>query len=70
VLQVGSDNDLGTGLDGRRQHVPVGWIRELESLDEGLVPGDQAVPDGSVPRSSPRATCAPAKASSEQPENY
>lgn len=48
VLQVAGNDDLGTGLDGRRQHVPVGWIRELESLDEGFVPGDQAVPDGSV----------------------
>ena len=46
--QVAGNDDLGTGLDRRCQHVPVGWIRELESFDEGLVPGDQAVPDRSV----------------------
>jgi len=48
--QVAGNDDLGTGLDRRCQHVPVGWIRELKSFNEGLVPGDQAVPDRSVHR--------------------
>lgn len=34
MLQIAGDNDLSTGLDCRCQHVPVGWIRELESLDK------------------------------------
>jgi len=43
MLQVAGDNNLSTGLDRRRQHVPVAWIGELESLGEGFVPGDEAV---------------------------
>jgi hypothetical protein len=40
VFQIAGDYDLGTGLYRRGQYVPVGWIRELESLDEGFVPRD------------------------------
>jgi hypothetical protein len=40
MLQIAGDDHLGTGLDRRCQHVPVGWIRELESFDEGFVSGD------------------------------
>jgi hypothetical protein len=40
MLQIAGDDDLRTGLDRRCQHVPVGWVRELESF----VPGDKAVP--------------------------
>ena len=45
MLQIAGDDHLGTGLDRSCQHVPVGWIRELESFDEGFVPGDEAVLD-------------------------
>jgi hypothetical protein len=34
VFRIADDNDLSTGLDCRCQHVPVGWIREFESLDK------------------------------------
>jgi hypothetical protein len=40
---------LGTGLDRRCQYVPIRWIRELESFDEGFVSGDQADGDQALP---------------------
>ena len=44
-LQIAGDDRLAAGLDRRCQHLPAGWIRELESFGEGFVTGDQAVPD-------------------------
>jgi len=35
-------------LDGRREHVPVVAVRELEAVDQGLVAGDEAVANGFV----------------------
>lgn len=50
MFGIADDNDLSTGLDCRCQHVPVGWIREFESLDKvrSFVSGDEAVPDRQV----------------------
>ena len=48
VLEVRRDDDLGAGLDGRGEHVPVLRVRELEAIDERLISGNEAVRDGAV----------------------
>jgi len=45
IQQYTAVQALTVRLDRRCQHVPVAWIRELESFDEGFVSGDEAVPD-------------------------
>lgn len=40
------DDHLGTGTDRCGQYVPVIGVGQLERVDERLVVGDQAIPDG------------------------
>src|ERR1700728_246478 len=48
VPEVAGDDDLGAGLNGGGQHVAVLRVGQLQALDQRLVPGYKAVPDGLV----------------------
>jgi hypothetical protein len=45
VLQVGGHDDVGAAPDRRRENMNVAGVRQRQRGDEGLVAGDQTVPD-------------------------
>lgn len=48
ILEVEGHDDVGACVDGRCQNVPVRWIWQRDSLDEGLVVRHKAITDVSI----------------------
>jgi len=48
ILEVEGHDDVGACVDGGCQNVPVRWIWQHDSLDEGLVVRHKAIPDVSI----------------------